>query len=71
MSHVDLFEGIVTVELACCFGVLISKKLFTLHDLNKHIKNFQYKCGDKNWYVAKQLVATRMKIGVCLDYYRL
>lgn len=43
----DLFEGIVPVELALCFGVLISKNLFTLEDLNKHIKNFQYKWDDK------------------------
>lgn len=43
----DLFEGIVPVELAWCFGVLISKKLFTLDDLNKRIKNFPYKWGDK------------------------
>lgn len=43
----DLFEGIVPVELAQCFGVLISKKLFTFGDLNKRIKNFQYKWSDK------------------------
>lgn len=43
----DLFEGIVPVLLAQCFGVLISRKLFTLDDLNKRIKNFQYKWGDK------------------------
>ncbi|KAK0148560.1 putative nuclease HARBI1 [Merluccius polli] len=43
----DLFEGIVPIELALCFGQLISKKLLTLSDLNNHIKNFQYKWGDK------------------------
>ena len=42
----DLFEGIVPIELALCFGQLISKKL-TLSDLNNRIKNFQYKWGDK------------------------
>ncbi|KAG9264843.1 hypothetical protein AMEX_G21178 [Astyanax mexicanus] len=43
----DIFEGIVPVELAHCFSQLISKKLFTLSDLNSRIKNFQYKWGDK------------------------
>ncbi|KAK0140602.1 hypothetical protein N1851_022416 [Merluccius polli] len=37
----------VPIELALCFGQLISKKLLTLSDLNNHIKNFQYKLGDK------------------------
>lgn len=72
----DLLEGIVPVELAHCLGLLISKKLFTLFELNNLIKNFKYKWGDKKkkialtWchiilHAARQLVVTHMKIGVC------
>ena len=37
----------IRVELAHCLGLLISKKLLTLVDLNNHIKNFEYKWSDK------------------------
>lgn len=43
----DLFEGVVPVELAHCFALLISKKYFTLEKLNNLIQNFEYKWGDK------------------------
>ena len=36
----DLLEDMVPAEFALCFGLLISRKLLTLDDLNKHIKNF-------------------------------
>ena len=42
-----LFEGIVPVELAECFGLLIAKKYFTFDDLNELIQGFPYKWGDK------------------------
>ena len=43
----DLLEGIVHLELAHCFCLLISKKYFTLEKLNNLIQNFEYKWGDK------------------------
>lgn len=43
----DLLEGIVPVELAQCFSLLISKKYFTLEKVNNLIQNFDYKWGDK------------------------
>lgn len=43
----DLFEGIVPVEFAECFGLLLAKKYFTFDDLNKLIQGFPYKWGDK------------------------
>lgn len=43
----DLLEGIIPVELAHCFSLLISKKYFTLEKLNNLIQNFEYKWGDK------------------------
>lgn len=46
MAH-DIFEGIVLVELAECFAVLISKKILSLDLLNELIHHFPYKCGDK------------------------
>lgn len=68
----DLFEGIVPVELAQCFGVLISKKLFKLEDLlfkledlNKTIKNFENKWSDKKaWpHLVPHIFARRKTIG--------
>lgn len=41
------FEGIVTVELAECFGLLLAKKYFTFDALNELIRSFPYKWGDK------------------------
>lgn len=38
----DIFEGIIPVELAHCLKDLISKKLFTLDDLNNTILKFPY-----------------------------
>lgn len=46
LAH-DLFEGIVPIELAECFSLLISKKYITFDGLNKLIKSFPYKWGDK------------------------
>lgn len=37
------FEGVVPVELARCISLLISKKYFTLTDLNILIQTFPYK----------------------------
>lgn len=44
----DLFEGVVPVELALCLQVLISKKYFSLAQLNKFILGFPYKWSDKS-----------------------
>ena len=46
LAH-DLFKGIVPVELAECFGVLIAKKYFSFDTLNQMIQSFPYKWGDK------------------------
>lgn len=46
LAH-DVFEGIIQVELAHCLRVLISKKLFTLADLNNAILKFPYKWADR------------------------
>lgn len=43
----DLFEGIVPVEVAHCLASLISKKIFTIDELNKAILSFPYKWSDK------------------------
>lgn len=46
LAH-DLFEGIVPIELAQCFGLLLGKKYFTFDGLNELIQAFPYKWGDK------------------------
>nr|XP_055065480.1 uncharacterized protein LOC129447733 isoform X2 [Misgurnus anguillicaudatus]XP_055065481.1 uncharacterized protein LOC129447733 isoform X2 [Misgurnus anguillicaudatus] len=46
LAH-DLFEGIIPVELAYCFSLLISKKYFSLEKLNNLIQTFEYKWADK------------------------
>lgn len=43
----DFFEGIVPVELAQCIDLLVSKKYFSLEQLNNRIRSFPYKEGDK------------------------
>lgn len=43
----DLFEGVVPVELAHCLKGLISKRYFTLEDLNRAILRFPYQHSDK------------------------
>lgn len=43
----DLLEGIVPVELALCLTVLVSKKYFTIENLNKCIAKFPYTGTDK------------------------
>lgn len=43
----DLFEGIIPVEIALCLTVLISKKYFTLANLNEAITTFPFKWTDK------------------------
>ncbi|KAK0151230.1 hypothetical protein N1851_007633 [Merluccius polli] len=43
----DVFEGIVPVELAHCFSLLISKTYFSLELLNKSILSFTFKWSDK------------------------
>lgn len=73
----DLLEGIIPVELAHCFSLLISKKYFTLEKLNNLIQNFEYKWADKTnrphaipqtFSVKKKtLVEMHMKIGLYFD----
>lgn len=46
LTH-DLFEGLIPVELAECFGLLIAKKYFTFERLNELIQAFPYKWRDK------------------------
>lgn len=43
----DLFEGIVSFELALCLTVFIKKKYFTLVSLNEAILSFNFKWTDK------------------------
>lgn len=43
----DFFEGIVPVELAQCIDLLVSKRYFSLEQLNNRIRSFPYKEGDK------------------------
>ena len=43
----DLFEGIISLELALCLNMFIHKKYFTLTELNKSITQFPYKFTDK------------------------
>lgn len=43
----DLFEGIIPLELALSFDVLIKKKYFSLIELNYVIHQFPYKWNDK------------------------
>ncbi|XDV26354.1 hypothetical protein PO909_030098, partial [Leuciscus waleckii] len=61
----DLFEGIVPVELAECFSVLISKKILSLDRLNELIHNFPYKWGDKTNrpQLVPQTFASRKSVG--------
>ncbi|KAL7877515.1 hypothetical protein SRHO_G00041580 [Serrasalmus rhombeus] len=61
----DIFEGIVPVELAHCLGLLISKRLFTLEDLNKAVLAFPYKWSDKTNkpHVVPQSFLVRKTIG--------
>lgn len=44
----DIFEGILPVELAHCLNLFISKKYFTLDNLNESILKFSYKWADKS-----------------------
>lgn len=46
LAH-DIFEGIIPKELAHCLNVLISKKMFTLPELNNAIQKFPYKWSDR------------------------
>lgn len=43
----DILEGIIPVELAHWLTVLISRKLFTLVDLNNAIEKFPYEWADR------------------------
>lgn len=43
----DLFEGVVPVELAHCLKGLITKKYFTLEDLNRAMQSFPFQHSDK------------------------
>lgn len=43
----DLLEGVVPVEIALCLKALISKKYFSLDDLNKAIVSFPFEHSDK------------------------
>lgn len=43
----DPYEGVVPVEFAQCLKGLISKKYFTLDDLNRAILSFPFQHSDK------------------------
>lgn len=43
----DIFEGIVLVELGICLKDLISRKFFTLDQLNNVIQTFSYRFADR------------------------
>ena len=64
LAH-DLFEGIIPVEIARCLGVLISRKLFTLADLNDAILKFPYKWTDRanKPHVVSQTSSSRKTVG--------
>lgn len=64
LAH-DLFEGIVPVELAECFAVLISKKILSLDRLNELIHSFPYKWSDKTNrpQLVPQTFASRTSVG--------
>ncbi|KAA8580464.1 hypothetical protein FQN60_005999, partial [Etheostoma spectabile] len=61
----DIFEGIVPVEIALCLKVLISKKYFTLANLNEAITTFPLKWTDKanRPHAVPPSYATRKTIG--------
>lgn len=42
-----MLEGIVPVELSLCLAYFISKKYFTLDELNSKIQDFPFKFSDK------------------------
>lgn len=64
LAH-DLFEGIIPVELARCLTVLISKKHFTLSDLNTAILKFPFKWADRTnkTHVVSQSFSSRNTVG--------
>lgn len=64
LAH-DVFEGIIPVELAHCLTVLISKKFFTLADLNNAILKFPYKWEDKTNrpHVVSQTFSSTKTVG--------
>lgn len=64
LAH-DVFEGIIPVELAHCLTVLISRKLFTLADLNNAILKFPYKWADKTNkpHVVSQSFSSSKSVG--------
>ena len=43
----DVLEGIVPIELSLCIADFISKKYFTLEELNSEIQGFPFKFSDK------------------------
>lgn len=59
----DLFEGIIPVEIALCLTVLISKKYFTLANLNEAITTFPFKWTDKTPHLVPLTFATKRTIG--------
>ncbi len=64
LAH-DVFEGIIPVELAHCLTVLISRKLFTLVDLNNAILKYPYKWADRTNkpHVVSQTFPSRKTVG--------
>ena len=64
LAH-DVFEGIIPVELARCLTVLISKKYFTLAELNTAILKFPYKWADRTNkpHVVSQTFSRRKTVG--------
>lgn len=61
----DLLEGVVPVELALCLKGMMTKKYFSLEDLNRAIMSFPYQHSDKvdRPHPVPQTFATRGTIG--------
>ncbi|XP_030596339.1 uncharacterized protein LOC115787699 [Archocentrus centrarchus] len=61
----DALEGVVPVELAYCLSALISKKFFTIDNLNKAILAFPYKWSDKTNkpHIVPQNLSARKTVG--------
>ena len=58
----DVLEGIVPVELGLCLGDLISKKYFTLEELNSEIQRFPFMLSDKT-NRPQRILSTFLKTG--------
>ncbi len=70
----DLFEGIVPKELSLCIKSLISKRYFTLDELNAVIKSFPFKFTDKTnkpQQISKTFVSKHSIGGNCHENWTL